>query len=129
MKVSAKNRQEQDYWLSFSDYSDVTEEERLDFLRYDSCGGPRPERCGRLNPILLGKIRQGQCGEVLRDAYYSRNGSWVGGIALIDDYIEREPFQFRPLLEWFGDDAVIRWLDAWVGSMEVESGEEKGEEV
>jgi len=111
-KLKLATRAEQDYWLSFSDYEDVTEEERLDFLRYDSHGRTLPER-GRFNPILLGKIRHGQSGEVLRDSYFDTHGGWIGGLLLVIDFLEREPFQIRPLVEWFGHESVKRWLGAF----------------
>ncbi|KKL70532.1 hypothetical protein LCGC14_1885550 [marine sediment metagenome] len=133
-RLSRKARAEQDYWLSFSDFKDVTEEERLDFLRYDSHGGEKPrERRPRLhlpfgellrgkNPILLGKSRHGQLGNVkggkrggmMIDSYFDIKGGWPGGLYLVADYLTREPFNVRPLREWFGDEAVHRWLTAFI---------------
>ena len=133
-KLKTKAQREQDYWLSFSDFKDVTEEERLDFLRYDSHGGTMPaERIPRIiapfgeklhgsNPIMLGKIRHGQMGNikggkrsgVMIDSYFDLEGGWVGGVYLIQDYLTREPFGIRPLREWFGDEAVHRWLTAFL---------------
>lgn len=70
-KIRPRVRAEQDYWLSFLGLWDltlpVTEEERLDFLHFDSHGSEEPKaRIARytlpfgeswrgLNPILLGK--------------------------------------------------------------------------
>ena len=77
-RLRPKARAEQDFWLSFSDFKDATEEERMDFLRFDSHGGAEPSErvprvtdpfgvpyCG-LNPILLGKKRHGQFKELYR---------------------------------------------------------------
>lgn len=121
-RLSHNARGEQDYWLSFSDFKDVTEEERIDFLRYDSHGGEEPqERRPRitlpfgepfngLNPVLLGKKRYGQYGGMMRDGYFDMKGGWPGGLQVVSDYLTREPFNVRPLREWFGDEAVHRWL-------------------
>lgn len=112
MKIRPRVRLEQDYWLSFSDFPQATEEERQDFHAYDSQGTPLPVR-ERVNPIYLGKVRHGQYGEVLRDSYFGLDGGWIGGINIVEDYLEREPFQCRPLVEWFGEEAVRRWLEVW----------------
>ena len=132
-RLSHRARAEQDYWLSFSDFKDVTEEERLDFLRYDSHGGEPPrERLPRLrlpfgellygkNPILLGKARHGQMGNVkggrrygmMIDSYSDMKGGWPGGLYIVSDYLTREPFNIRPLREWFGSKTVHRWLSAF----------------
>lgn len=111
-RLSAHNRLEQDYWLSFAvgdRLPPVTDAQRLEFLRYDSHGGDVPHG----NPILLGKARHGQFGSVLVESYFDLSAGWVGGANIVEDYIEREPFQYRPLVEWFGPEAVERWLDAW----------------
>lgn len=105
-KLSNKARAEQDYWLSFSDIKAVNEVERMDFLRYDSHGGDLFE-----NSILLGKKRHGQYGEVMKAGYSGID--WPGGLYVIADYLTREPFSVRPLREWFGDEAVYRWLRAF----------------
>lgn len=71
-RISRRARAEQDYWLYFSDIHEATEEERMDFLHYDTHGGDVPQ--GRVfrftdpagepllgpNPIYLGKVRREQ---------------------------------------------------------------------
>lgn len=107
-RLSRAARAEQDYWLSYSDCPTATEAERLDFLRFDSHGGGLND-----NPILLGKIRHGQAGEVLRAAYEDRHGGWVGGLGLVLDYGTRHSSRgIKSLVEWFGPKAVHRWLGA-----------------
>ena len=107
-RLSRKARAEQDYWLSFADCV-ATEEERMEFLRYDSHGGEKLSG----NPILQGKSFHGMFGEVMRDGYFDMEGGWPGGMYVVADYLTREPFNIRPLCEWFGDKAVHRWLTAF----------------
>ena len=106
-RVSVRQRQEQDYWLLYADTLTATEEERLEFLRYDSHGGTTPKG----NPIYLGKVRHGITGAVLSDSYFAQDGSWIGGLELVKDY-QRRRFGLRSLREWFGGAAVLRWLAA-----------------
>ena len=108
LRVGRRSRKEQDYWLTFSDTKTATDAERRAFLDYDSRGGARPDR----NPILFGKIRHGQIGEVLREMYFDLQGGWIGGLELLRDFRARKPFGLRSLREWFGDKAVERWLKA-----------------
>lgn len=82
----------------------------MEFLRYDSHGGIVPTG----NAILQGKRFHGMFGEVLRDGYFDMGGGWPGGLGVIADYLTREPFNVRPLREWFGDEAVHRWLSAFL---------------
>ena len=109
-RLSGKARAEQDYWLSFSDTKTVSDAERLDFLHYDSHGGILEN-----NPILLGKKRYGQYGEMMRDGYLDMKGGWPGGLCVVIDYVTREPFGVRPLIEWFGYGTVHRWLTEFLG--------------
>ena len=113
-KLSRKARDEQDYWLSFADIKDVTDQERLDFLRFDSHGTDRPSG----NPILGGKIRHGQYGEMMRNSYFDTEGGWIGGLWLVTDYVNRVPFGVRPLVEWFGPERVQRWCETFLNYME-----------
>jgi len=113
-KLSRKARAEQDYWLSFADIKSATDQERLDFLRFDSHGIDRPLG----NPILDGKIHHGQYGEMMRDAYFDTEGGWIGGLWLVADYVNRVPFGVRPLVEWFGPERVQRWCEAFLNCME-----------
>lgn len=108
-RLSKRTRAEQDYWLSFSDRKEATNEERLDFLRYDSHGGVMPPD----NPILFGKKRHGIYGEMMRDSYFDQHGGWGGGLELVEHYLSRKPEGLRPLCEWFGNEAVYRWLSAF----------------
>ena len=108
-RLSRKARLEQDYWLSFAGREAILEE-RMEFLRYDSHGGERPSR----NPILEGKSLHGMYGEVMRDGYFDMYGGWPGGLCVVADYLTREPFNVRPLREWFGDENVHRWLAAFL---------------
>ncbi len=132
-RVSTKARREQGYWISFSGHKDVTEEERLDFYRYDSHGGEPPlERVVRqqlpfgedyysINPIMLGKKQHGMIGNtkggkrggLMIDWYFDEVG-WIGGLYMVEDFLTREPFGLRPLREWFGDEMVQRWLAAFL---------------
>ena len=125
LMVGRRARLEQDYWFSFAADEwplPLTEHDRLEFFRYDSHGGKLlPRLMGEgsslvvtTNPILLGKIRHGQCGEVLRQGYFARDGSWPGGLYVVMDYLERGPWTVRPLVEWFGAEVVEGWLQAWV---------------
>lgn len=107
-KVRLKHRQEQDYWLSFVPELSATEEERLEFLRFDSHGG----QISLMNPILRGKKAHGIKGGTLLEEYFALDGSWPGGLWLVADYLSR-PFDVRPLREWFGDEAVQRWEEAY----------------
>ncbi len=108
-RLSRKARAEQDYWLSFADRK-ATNGERMEFLRYDSHGGERPSG----NPILTGKSHHGMYGEMMRDGYFDMEGGWPGGLYVVADYLTREPFNVRPLREWFGDENVHRWLSAFL---------------
>ncbi len=98
--------------MSFSDTKTASDAERLDFLRYDSHGGTLEN-----NPILLGKKRHGQYGEVMRDGYFGVEGDWPGGLHVVADYVTREPGGIRPLIEWFGYETVHRWLTELIGCM------------
>jgi hypothetical protein len=108
-RLSKETRIEQDYWLSFSDRKEATDDERLEFLRYDSHGGEKPN----YNPILLGKRHHGIYGETMRDGYFDLQGGWPGGLYVVADYLTRQPFNVRPLREWFGNESVHRWLSAF----------------
>ena len=136
--ISRRARQEQDYWLSFLDERDhaffghITDQDREDFFNYDSTGCPildlvkaysaylRGELSldgvmwiyRRPNPILAGKIAHGFTGEVLREARLDLCGGWPGGVALVEDYMERS-CSLRPLVEWFGARSVVVWMAAW----------------
>ena len=112
MKISRNARNEQDYWLSFADVKHVTDKQRLEFLQFDSYGGDRPVN----NPILNGKIRHGQYGEMMRDSYF--DGGWPGGLYLVADYVNRKPFGVRPLVEWFGPERVQRWCTVFLDRLE-----------
>lgn len=113
VRLTQRQRLEQDYWLSFCSEKEVTEEERISFFHYDSSGGDIDPS----NPILVGKKRYGQFGAMLIESYFAQDGSWPGGVYLVMDYKERQPFGLRPLHEWFGDDAVKRWLAAEEGGV------------
>ena len=106
-EMKAKHRREQDYWLSFSDSPTASEDQRKEFFRFDSRGGPAPEG----NPIWIGKARHGITGAVLRDSYFANDGSWIGGLEMVQDYRQRD-FGLRSLREWFGEETVTRWLGA-----------------
>ena len=105
LPLKSSTRKEHDYWLSFGDAKTATAEERQEFLDYDSHGGSIMPT----NPILVGKRRYGQYGEVLRAARLDRDGGWEGGLYFLESYQHREPFGLRPLIEWFGWDAVMGW--------------------
>lgn len=113
--MKRKARAEQDYWLSFQENEDA-EEDRLEFFRYDSHGGS----INPLNPVLVGKIRYGHTGEVLREARFDTEGGWVGGLQLVADYATREPFGIRPLVEWFGLEVVRGWVVAFIPLWSIE---------
>ncbi len=131
-KLRTKTRWEQDRWLSYlptkSDpnvqYADVvmripTEQERMDFLRYDSHGGGIPAD----NPILAGKLAARAVGDrgwfpyadELLEIYLdpAREGEWPGGFALMEDYLWRT-CGIVPLRKAFGDEIVQRWLAAFL---------------
>jgi len=103
MKAAA--RREQDYWLSYSDFSAATEEERMAFFRYDSRGGVPPEH----NPIMRGKRMHGVTGAMLQEDY--GKPWWIGGVYLYRDYAAKGPLGIRSLIEWFGRECVQRWAD------------------
>ena len=147
-KLRTKARWEQDKWLSYlpsrSDpnvqYAAMvrrlpTEQERLDFLRYDSHGGeaaPIPKD----NPILAGKAascvadtekgannpKKGGGGwfpypDELYEIYMdpTRSHAWPGGYALMEDYLRRVT-GLTHLRKWFGDEIVRTWLAAFLWS-------------
>ena len=127
-KLSRRARAEQDYWLGLSDSKVATEVERLDFLRFDSHGGPAPID----NPILLGKRRHDQYVEMVRESYFDMNGGWPGGLAIVAEAIAdgtayRDPR--APLRFWraaFGKAAVHRWLCALLSPWLCEEGSRAG---
>ncbi len=147
-KLKTKARWEQDRWLSYlpikgdpnARYAEYfqcipTEQERMDFLRFDSHGGktaPIPKG----NPILAGKHaaavfdtpggsknpKVGGGGwfpyaDELKKIYLdpTRENEWPGGFALMEDYLRRV-CGLGPLRKEFGDEAVQRWLAAFLCS-------------
>ncbi len=145
-KLRTKARWEQDRWLSYlptkddpnARYADVfqrvpTEQERLDFLRFDSHGGkiaPIP----RGNPILAGKraaavfdtpkgARKDRVGgggwlpyvDELKEIYLgeSDRNYWPAGLMIMEDYLRRV-CGLGPLRKAFGDEIVRRWLAAFL---------------
>ncbi len=145
-RVRTKARWEQDKWLSYlptkSDpnvqYAEVvyripTEQERLDFLRYDSHGQGIPKERWP-NPILAGKQdscvadtdkgadnpKKGGGGwfpypDELYEIYMdpARQREWLGGYALMEDYLRRV-IGLAHLRKQFGDEIVQRWLAAFL---------------
>jgi hypothetical protein len=144
-KLRTKARWEQDKWLSYLSaknspnvqYANVvrrlpTEQERMDFLRYDSHGGEIPAD----NIILAGK-RAAVVADTEKGATNSKSGGggwfpyadelyeiymdpkqdylWVGGFALMEDYLRRV-CGIAPLRKAFGDEVVRRWLAAFLWS-------------
>ena len=109
--IKGKHRREQDYWLLFAGSPHVTEEQREEFFRYDSLGGPPPAR----NPIWAGKCVHGMTGSELYSSYISKTYTgWGGGLELVRSYGIHPEFGMRSLRSWFGKKAVQRWLDALV---------------
>ncbi len=108
-----KRQLEQDYWLSFLELCDwsgeATEEQREEFFRYDSQGGT----ISPTNPILMGKRRHGWYLDSYQSAYeHISVGEWYGGAYEVQEFIGRRPYGTRPLRDQFGDEAVMRWLEA-----------------
>ena len=127
-KLRTKARWEQDRWLSYLPVRGdpnifentvirrlPTDQERLDFLRYDSHGGDIPAG----NIIMAGKLAARAVGDDgwfpyadelvgLYDTPY-----WPGGFALMEDYLWRV-CGLGPLRKHFGDESVQRWLAAFL---------------
>lgn len=131
-RVRVKVRWEQDKWLSYGPTTYATEEQRLEFLRFDSHGG----EISRDNPIYAGKKassvadtdkgadspKKGGGGwfpyadelwEIYMDPKRSRE--WPGGFALMEDYLRRVTGLIH-LRKWFGDEIVQTWLAAFLES-------------
>ena len=130
-KLKVKARWEQDRWLSYlpeGPQRHVTHEQRIEFLRYDSHGGEAPKD----NPILEGKhaaavadTAKGSKGarksgggwlpypDELVEMYFDGSGYWPGGLPLMEDYLRRV-CGIGPLRRAFGDEAVARWLRAFL---------------
>ncbi|KKL45390.1 hypothetical protein LCGC14_2356190 [marine sediment metagenome] len=106
--ISAKARAEQDYWLTYNKEELASEEQRLEFLRYDS----HSDFISETNPILVGKKWHGRQGEAYRDSYFSLDGGWIGGLHLYDYYLHRSSERgIKSLREWFGEEIVQQWKD------------------
>ena len=113
-KLSRRARAEQDYWLSFSDIKTATEEERIEFLRFDSHGGP----AWIDSPILFGKSRHDQYVGMVRESYFDMNAGWPGGLWIVAEAVAtgtayRDPR--TPMRFWrtaFSETTVRRWLHA-----------------
>lgn len=102
-RLSRRARQEQDFWLAYAPHEpEPTEDQRLEFLRFDSHGGPAPSQ----NPIYVGKCRYGMLGEFMREWRWSGDPSWPGGIEILS----WEPV--RTLIDWFGYQSVNSWATA-----------------
>ena len=117
-KLRTKALWEQDRWLSYlapGPGRRVTREQRLEFLRFDSHGGESPVD----NPILAGKLAARAIGDSgwfpnpdeLLEIYST--DYWPGGYALMEDYLRRV-CGISPLRKAFGDEAVARWLTAFL---------------
>ena len=108
-KIRDKTRVEQDFYLQWASRV-PTDEERLEFLRYDSHGGVKPAA----NPILEGKTNYHLLATEWLNAYFLKpgyEGVWPGGMWLVIE--ERgNPRFLAMLLREFGDEAVLRWFTA-----------------
>ncbi len=110
--ISSRARTEQDYWLLWTwDEWDgnITEEQRLEFLRYDSHGG----NISTFNPIYIGKSRHSIQGNMMVEEYFSGDTSWMGGICWYEIfYMAYGKRGIKSLEEWFGIKTVEGWFDA-----------------
>ena len=108
-KLRTKTRAEQDFYLQWADRQ-ATEEERLEFLRYDSHGGVKPSN----NPILAGKTDYHLLATEWLNAYKTLpgyEGVWPGGAWLVIE--ERDNKRFLSMLQReFGNEALLRWFKA-----------------
>ena len=139
-KVRLKALWEQDRWLSYLPIKDEpytygfvrripTREERLEFLRFDSHGREPPVD----NPIYQGKTASVVADtakgadnlkpygggwlprpDELEELYFEDGGRyWPGGLEIMEDYLRRV-CGIGPLRRIFGDEAVARWLRAFL---------------
>ena len=104
-------RAEQDYWLSWGDSEPIVAEgDREEFHLFDSRGGRKPVN----NLIYQGKQAHGRLGEMYKhDFLFSRAGEWMGGLELYALMLTKKPFGLRSLREWFGEEPIRRWGQAY----------------
>lgn len=145
-RLRTKARWEQDRWLSYlpvkgdpNIYENTivrrlpTEQERMDFLRWDSHGSkvaPIPAdniiRAGKHAAAVadtekgMDNLKAGGGGwfpyaDELYDIYMDREREleWPGGFALMEDYLRRV-CGLGPLRKQFGDEIVRNWLAAYL---------------
>ena len=101
----------------------MSEEERFEFLRYDTHGGDLTRSWGstqRHNPILGGKSREGILGNYFHDDYFGNEMVWPGGLVTVSE-MHRLPHGLRFLERWFGKEAVTRWCQALFASWSSEN--------
>ncbi|KKL95305.1 hypothetical protein LCGC14_1855930 [marine sediment metagenome] len=129
-KLRTKARWEQDKWLSYGSTTYATEEERLEFLRFDSHGGKVPLD----NPIYEGKCASAVADTAKGAANPKKGGggwlpyadelkaimlapykkwAWPGGLMIMEDYLRRV-CGIAPLRKEFGDEIVQHWLAAFL---------------
>lgn len=116
-RVSTRAREEQDYYLRHDGQArPPTEEERLEFLRYDSHGGDITWS----NPIYVAKSHYGISVNLLKDSYLS--DGWPGGLCVVDEIL-RTTGDLRFVVEALGERVVSGWLEIWAWHWHLAHGE------
>ena len=109
-RLRPKARREQDFYLQWAAHQ-PTEEERLEFLRYDSHGSTIPPHG---NPVFDGKSDYGLLVAEWKNAYQvapGYEGVWPGGMYLVKEEYSNRRFMLM-LIREFGQSTVKRWLRA-----------------